>query len=126
MTYREKSTQLALDSSVAVLVLSNPECTDLEFLPLRPRQMSTSDRVELAARWSRRNLRSIGVIGLVGTCPRYALKEPLETEQVSALTDAFLAYLHVLFADSFAEQLEGAEIQELQRMWSLSDPRTDA
>ena len=126
MTYSEKSQQLACEASVAVLALSNPECTDVEFLPLRPRQMSVSDRVELAARWSGRNLRSIGVIGLVGTSPRIALREPLETEQVNALADAFLAYLHVLFADSFAEQLEGVEMAELERMWSLRDPRMDA
>lgn len=126
MTYLEKSHKLALDSSVAVLALSNPECTDIEFLPLRPTQMSASDRVALAARWSGRNLRSVGVIGLVGTSPHIASRDPLDSEQVTALAGAFLAYLHVLFSDTFAEQREGVEIQELQRMWSIPDTRFNA
>jgi len=123
MTYSERSQELAANASVAVLALSNPEGTDLEFIPLRPYPMSACDREELAARWSGRNLRSIGVIGLVGASPRCALKEPLEPEQISAIARAFLAYLHVLLADSFAEQLEQAEIHELRRMWSLTDTR---
>jgi hypothetical protein len=123
MTYTEKSTQLALDASVAVLALSNPDCTELELLPLKPRQMSETERAQLAARWPGRNLRSIGVIGLVGTTPKYALKDALEPERVSALTDAFLAYLHALYCDSFAAQQETAEIRELGRLWSLPDTR---
>ncbi|HEV2132640.1 MAG TPA: hypothetical protein VGR47_00110 [Terracidiphilus sp.] len=121
MTYTEKSQKLALDSSVAVLALSNADCTDLELLPLRPRQMSENERAQLAARWHGRNLRSIGVIGLVGTTPKYALKDTLEPEQASALADAFLAYLHALYCDSFAAQQETEEIQELGRLWSLPD-----
>jgi len=129
MTYTEKSTQLALDSSVAVLV-TNAQVDDLEFLPLKPRQMSETDRAELAARWPGRGLRSMGVIGLVGTSPRYALKEPLEPEQVSTLAGAFLAYLHVLFSDSFKQ--EGAAtsepghndfVQFAERLYALEDSR---
>ncbi|MDR5729806.1 MAG: hypothetical protein RB191_20525 [Terriglobia bacterium] len=123
MTYSEKSTQLTLDSSVAVLALSNPDCTELELLPLKPRQMSEREQAQLAARWHGRNLRSIGVLGLVGTTPKYALKDSLEPEQVSVLADAFLAYLHALYCDSFAAQHETAEIQELGRLWSLPDTR---
>lgn len=119
MTYSERSTKLALDASVAVLALSNPEGTDIEFLSLKPKQMTHSDLAELAARWPGRNLRPIGVIGLVGAAPACAFNEPLEPEQVSALADAFLAYVHVLFCDSFAD----AEIQELYRLWSMEDPR---
>jgi len=123
MTYTEKSTELALDASVAVLALSNPDCTELELLPLKPRQMSETERAQLAARWPGRNLRSIGVIGLVGTTPKYALKDALEPEQVSTLTDAFLAYLHGLFCDNLTAQQETAEIRELGRLWSLPDTR---
>ena len=125
MTYSEKSTQLALDASVAVLVLTNAQCDDMEFLPLKPRQMTESDAAELLTRWPGRGLRSVGLIGLVGMSPRCALKEPLEPEQVSALAGAFLAYLHVLFCDSFAEQQEGVEIAEMRRLWSLEDPRPE-
>lgn len=119
MTYTEQSMQLVCDASVAVLVLTNAQCDDVEFLPLKPRRMTESEVVELFTRWPGRGLRSVGVIGLVGTSPRCALKEPLEPEQVSALAGAFISHLHVLFCDSFAEQQEGAEIQELRRLLGL-------
>jgi hypothetical protein len=126
--YSERAAQLALDASVVVLVLANAQCDDLEMLPLKPRQMSEGDIAELLTRWPGRGLRSIGVIGLCGTSPRYALKVPLEPEQVSALAGAFLAYLHVLFCDSFAAQQEGAEIAELKRLYALQagNPRMEA
>jgi hypothetical protein len=124
-TYSERSTQLALDASVAVLVLTNAQCDDLEFLSLKPRQIPESTLLELRTHWAGRGLRSVGIIGLVGTSPRCALKEELEPEQISALAGAFLAYLHVLFAGSFAEQQAGAETAELCRMWSLEDPRPE-
>ena len=123
MTYSEKSTQLALDASVAVMALSNPECTELELLPLKPRRMSDGEQAQLASRWCGRNLKPIGILGLVGTTPKCALKEPLEPEQVSALAGAFLAYLSVLFNDSFLAQQDGAEIAELERLFSLPDSR---
>jgi hypothetical protein len=119
MTYSEKSTQLALDASIAVLVLTNAQFDDVEFLPLKPRQMTESEKAELVTRWPGRGLCSIGVLGLVGMTPRSAFKEPLEPEQVTALAGAFLAYLHALFSDRFAEQLEGAEIAELERIYAL-------
>lgn len=125
MTYSERSTQLALDASIAVLVLTNAQGNDVEFLPLKPRQMSESETAELAVRWPGRGLRSVGVIGLVGTSPFCALKEPLEPEQVSALAGAFLAYLHVLFRDSFAVQQEAAEIAELERLYAQADMRPE-
>lgn len=105
LTYTDRSTQLALESFIAVLALSNPECTDLEFLPLSPIQLPESDLAELAARWPGRGLRFVCVLGLVGASPRCALKEPLEPEHVSRLACAFLTYLHVLFSDSFAAHM---------------------
>ncbi len=127
MTYSEKSTQLALDASVAVLALSNPECTDLEFLPLKPQSMSQSYAAELRDRWPGRSLRTIGVIGLVGASARVELKEPFaHPEQISALAEAFLVYVRVLLGDNFADAKRDAEIQELSRLWSLRDPRLEA
>src|ERR1700679_2970979 len=109
MTYSEKSVELALSSSVAVFVLTNTEGTDCEFLPLRPRMMTASEMEVLRSRLVERDLcRSLGVIGLVGTSPQCALKEPLEPEQVSALTCAFLAYIQTLLSDSIAAQQDGA------------------
>ncbi len=128
MTYSEQSTQLALDASVAVLVLSNPECNDndVEFLMLKPKRMAECELAELKARWPGRDLRSVGTIGLVGTSPRWALKEPLTFEQISALADAFLAYLHVLFCDALTGQQECAEVAELERLHTIADTRTEA
>jgi hypothetical protein len=126
MTYSEQSAQLAVDSSVAVLVLSNPECNDVEFLMLKPKRMGTCELAELKARWPGRELRSVGTIGLVGTSPRWALKEPLTFEQISALADAFLAYLHVLFCDALAGRQESAEVAELERLHTIADTRTEA
>ena len=120
--YNARATELAREASVAVLVLMGAP-DDVEFVPCWPRAADAKMRADIKARWPGRGLRSVGLIGLCGTSPRVALKDPLEPEQVSALADAFLAYLHSLYCDSFAAQQEGAEIQELARMWSLEDTR---
>ncbi len=101
--YSEKSTQLALDSSVAVLVLGNEDCTDIEMWPLKPKQMSLSERDYLQKCWHGRGLKSLGVMGLVGASPRFALKDQLEPEHISALADAFLEHVYAVFCDGFAE-----------------------
>jgi hypothetical protein len=124
--YVEKSAQLGAEASVAALILSSPECNDVEFLMLKPKRTAACELAELKARWPGRDLRSVGTIGLVGTSPRWALKEPLTFEQISALADAFLAYLHVLFCDGFAAQEESAETAELDRLYALQDTRTEA
>jgi hypothetical protein len=126
-TYSERSTQLAVDASVAVLVLLGTAPDDMEFIPLKPK-MATEESMlmaELRARWPGRGLRSVGVIGLCGTSPRCAFKEPLETQQISALAAAFLVYLDVLFRESFAAQTEKAELSELERLFNLPDPRAN-
>ena len=126
LAYSERATQLACDSSVAVQVLLGTTPGDCEFIPLRPRPADANMLAGIAARWPGRGLRSVGVIGLCGITPCYALKEPLEPEQVSVLTDAFLAYLHALYCHRMAAHLEQAEINELTRVWSLNDPRMEA
>jgi hypothetical protein len=126
MTYLEKSTELACAASVAVMVLANGQNDDIEFLPLQPRRFSDAEMLDLRARWAGRDLRSVGVIGLVGATPECAFKEPLGVNVTTSLAGAFLAYLQSLFRDGFAAQLEGFEVQELCRLWSLADTRTDA
>lgn len=126
MTYVEKYTQLAADASVAVLVLSNPECDDTEFLMLKPKRPSACELADLKMRWPGRGLESVGIFALVGTSPRWALKEPLSLEQLTALADAFLAYLHALFCDALAGQQESSEVAELERLHALFDPRAEA
>ena len=126
MTYSEKSIQIACDASIAVLALSNPEGTDLEFLPLKPHPMSQSYAAGLRARWPGRNLRTIGVIGLVGASARVELKEPFaHPEQISALAEAFLAYVTVLLGDNFAEPIGGIDDSVIwcERLYALPDPR---
>ena len=122
MTYTAQSQNLANESSVAVLVLMGAP-DDVEFVPLRPRPADANMLAQLKARWPGRGLRSVGVIGLCGVSPRIALKEPLEPEQVYTLAGAFLEYLHVLYADSFAAHQEAAEFSELERLYTLPDTR---
>ena len=123
MTYSEKSTQLASDASIAVLALLGTAPGDVEFIPLKPRMADENMLAELKARWPGRGLRSVGVIGLCGMSPRCAFNEPLEPEQVSALSGAFLAYVHALFYGHFATQQELAEVAEIERLYSLPDMR---
>lgn len=103
MTYSEKSTQLALDSSIAVLAIGNEDCTDIEMIPLRPHQMRESEKEYLRSCWHGRGLKSLGIIGLVGASPRLVSKEPLAPAQVSALQDAFLEHVYAVCCDGFAE-----------------------
>lgn len=122
-TYTERAVQLGVNSSIAVYVLMGSSPQDVEFLPLKPRMADEAMLAELKTRWAGRSLRSVGVIGLVGTTPQCALEEPLEPDQITGLGAAFLAYLHVILSDSFAAQQETVEISELERLYSLPDTR---
>ena len=114
--YLERLEQVAAESEVAVMVLLNPDNTDLEFWPLKPRPASEMSAENLAAR----QLRSVGVIGLNGFEPHCALKEPLDAAVLSAVATAFKAYIKVLIGEDFAEQMNPAKIEELFYLWSGS------
>jgi len=88
--------------------------------------MTDADKAELLARWPGRGLRSVGILGLVGTTPRCEFKEPIPLNVVVSLAAAFDAYLVSLFQENFAAQLGELEIAELCRMWSMDDPRMDS
>jgi hypothetical protein len=125
MTYSEKSQQLALDSSIAVQILMGAP-DDVEFVPLKPRPADDRMLAELKTRWPGRGLRSVGVVGLVGVTPHYALKEPLEPEQVDMLAAAFLTYVRALLTsqEPRTDSVEkGDEVAWLCRLWSLPDTR---
>lgn len=126
MTYTERYTQLGAEASVAALILCNPACDDVEFLMLKPKRMTVCELAELKARWPGRGLRPVGTIGLVGTSPRWALKEPLTFEQISALADAFLHFLHCLYCDGLAAQQEFTEVAKLESLYALQDDRGTA
>ena len=114
--YLERLEQVAADSEVAVMVLLNPDNTDLEFWPLKPRPASETTAENLAAR----ELRTVGVIGLNGLEPHCALKEPLDAAVLSAVGTAFKAYVKVLIGEDFAEQMKPAKVEELYYLWSGS------
>jgi len=128
MTYSEKSNQVTLDSSIAVLVLMGAP-DDLEFIPLKPRAADENALAELKTRWPGRGLRSIGVVGLVGMTPQIALKEPLTTQQEDCLAASFLAYVRCLLTPApipvsrVDEHQKGDEVEWLCRLWSLPDTR---
>jgi hypothetical protein len=119
MNYQSKLAQLALDSSVAVYVLANADCTDVELLQLKPRQMDALEAERLRDRWHGRNLDSVGVIGLVGASPRFELKQPLGPERESRLMSAFLEYVHGIFCDSYADEKQDS----LHRWHAMPDTR---
>lgn len=102
-TYSERSAELALESSVAALVISNPDCNDVEFLLLRPKREPERE-AELTARWPGRDLQAVGMAALCGASPRFVFKAPLAPEQVSALAGEFLSFLHTLFLDGLTDQ----------------------
>jgi len=116
--YIARSAQLACESSIAALVISNAEFDDVEFLLIRPKREPERE-AELSARWPGRDLRAVGMAALCGASPRFVFKAPLAPEQTSALESAFLEFLHGLFCDGLATQ----QSDELRRMWSLPDTR---
>ena len=122
MTYAERSRQVALDSSIAVMVLLNDDNSDLEFLRVRP---VNGSKVIGPEEFSRRKMRCVGVVGLSGCVPRVAFSEPLEPDVVNGIAAAFLSYVCTLLGDSFPRHVEAAEILELERLHALPDKRTN-
>jgi len=129
--YIERSTQIALSSSIAVMVLLNQDATDLEFWPLRPApsQCALTGPQEFTAR----GLRVAGVVGLTGLKAACAFKEPLGDRVVASVAAAFLEYVRVAIGQSFADQLAaeleqreaGDFVQFAEAVWSLTDPRPE-
>src|ERR1700723_560571 len=115
-TYSEMSKTVADESSIAVLVLLSSDNTDMEFLPLRPRQL-TERELLTPEEFAARKLRSVGVVGISGAQPRVAFKEPLSVSVVDRIAAAFLEYLRVMLRQGFAEQTATAEVQELERFY---------
>lgn len=117
-SYSDVAAQLAVDASVAVMALSNPDdSTDWELMPLKPRTMTEREEADLAARWPGRNLRTVGVVALVGATPKFALKVPLTPAQTSALADAFLEHVHGVFCDALFANQE----TDLRQMWERTN-----
>jgi hypothetical protein len=124
--YEERSRQIVLDSSIAVMVLLNADNTDMEMWPLQPR-IATAAELTSPEEFKARKLRTVGVAGLCGTTPLCAFKEPLEPTVVGAVATAFAVYIRSLIGDSIAAQLEeqkkGDEVTWLEQLHCLPDTR---
>jgi hypothetical protein len=118
-TYAELSDAVACDSTVAVMVCANEDCTDVEFIALKPRADEAA-LANLKERWPGRGLRSIGVLGLKGTAPLCVFKVPLDPDKINELARAFIAYINSLLFPAFTERMT---IAELHRMAALPDNR---
>lgn len=125
MEYLRHAENVVAQSSIAVMVLLNADNSDMEFWRLRPSvpEGALTPAVEFVAR----KLRPVGVVGLSGSTPLVAFKEPLSPPVVQAIAFAFLEYLRVLIGQSFAEQTQsqqkGDEVEWLWRLRSLPDTR---
>lgn len=92
---------LASRANPAVAVLSNPDGTATELLPVMPRGLSNEDLDSLVQLWAGRGLAFIGVIGMVDGVVQTALDIPLDAVRVEALSAAFARH-----CESLAEKLE--------------------
>jgi len=105
LPYEEKSVDLAVASSIAVLVFANEDFSDIAMLELKPHQLADGEKECLGKCWAPRSLRSIGVMGLVGASPRLALREPIDTDCITALSNAFLEHVHATLCDGLAREV---------------------
>jgi hypothetical protein len=113
----DKFEQIAFEAQLAVCVLANEGVTDIELVNLRSVPLPT------ARDFTGRNLHFLGVIGIVQGVPRTALAEPLDPVRISALSAAFIAYCEVLLDAGLEQQRKGDEVDWLNRLMSLEDPR---
>ena len=73
--YIAQSAQLACESSIAALAISNPHCNDFEFLLLRPNREPERE-AELSARWPGRELQAVGNGGPLRRVAALHLQDP--------------------------------------------------
>jgi hypothetical protein len=120
--FRERSIQLTGESTIAVFILVGAHPGDAEFVPLRPRPADAAMWAEIRSRWAGRELREAGVLGVVGGNVRCAFKEPLDEPCIAALAEAFVAYCETLAPGRIGK---GDEVEWLERLWALPDPRAE-
>lgn len=114
LTYRERSERVAIDSSIAVMVLMNPCGTDIEFWPIRPIPAVSTAPEEFV----RRHLRIVGVVGLCGLKPLCAFRKPLEPRVTDGIAQAFLEYVRVLIEPDDNARLDRLYVEELRAFGS--------
>jgi len=113
-----------VNAQSAVYVISNPDGSDYELLPLAPKA-SASELEDLRARWAGRDLHGVGVAFLAHGIPRLVLKEePLDFMAIVRLTAAFARYVDMI-ANERTEQLRADDsVMWCELLYALSDTRT--
>ena len=108
----------------AVYVMSNPDGSDHEFLPLAPKA-SASDLEQLRARWAGRDLQGVGVAFLIQGIPHVSLKEqPSDFMAIVRLTAAFARYVDMI-ANDRTEQLRADDsVMWCELLFALPDTRS--
>jgi len=131
-SYQELSSKIAVDSSIAVIVLLNPDATDSEFWPLRPQPLEPSE-LNAPDDFAARKLRIVGVVGLCGLKPQCAFKEELPERVMGKIGVAFVEYVRVALGQSYNEQLAvevarqmpGDFLEFAGRLYALPDGRAN-
>jgi hypothetical protein len=114
--------QLA-NAQMAVYVVSTPDGNDCEFLPLAP---IASELENLRARWPGRNLRGVGVAGLVNGVPTLMLREPPSDFLMAVrVTVAFAQYVQATVDDGPTQQCIDDGAAWCEQLYALQDPRTN-
>lgn len=111
----------------AVYVITNPDGTDCEFLPLA-QKASASELEALRARWAGRDLHGAGVAFLAHGIPRLVLKaEPSDFMTVVRITASYARYVGMVAMCAEPQpQQAGDFVPFAMGLWSLDDPRSDA
>jgi len=120
--------QLA-EAEHAVYIISNADGSDAEFVPLKL-ETATAESVwqDLRAKWAGRNLKGVGVAGLVHGIPVVMLKEEPDFLLTVRLTNAFEQYVEDTAAKGSPEpqmQLDciGDSVAWCERLYALPDTR---
>jgi hypothetical protein len=115
--------QLA-NAQSAVYVISNPDGSDCEFLPLA-QKASASELEALRGRWAGRDLHGAGVAFLAHGIPRRVLKEaPSDFMTVVRLTAAYARYVDMIASDVPEQQCADDSVMFCERLYALQDPRS--
>jgi hypothetical protein len=108
----------------AVYVMSNPDGSDHEFLPLAPKA-SASDLEQLRARWAGRDLQGVGVAFLIQGIPHVSLKEqPSDFMAIVRLTAAFARYVDMISNDRTEQLRADDSVMWCELLYTLPDTRS--
>ena len=107
---------LAATAQISVVVLANADVTDVELISVRPHSIPLE---EVSRQCAGRDMRFVGVLGVVDGVSHAQFAEPLDERRVHALAHSFAAYLTVLTGGDWAER----ETEMLNRLYALEVSR---